>query len=245
MIAVRFPAGEKRFVYPDAFSEHLSFADAGIQHAVTGLIAEREKALARQRRLEQARQERRHRLLHYPVTANSHAAFDVAPEDAERVCETFAVSAGRYLSGPSRGKPKTPEKLKPNSVCLLTERPAGEDEGARRILGAFMVRADYFGEDSDTGIVESHPEHRMLAAGEPLLFWDYFSREGAPRWGKTAFRYCSAAAVNRILSDLVRALEGTDQRGKARAFYRYFRRVNHLRLPAGTREGAPDAAKRQ
>ena len=229
-ITVRFPAGEKKFIYPDAFSEHLVFANGEIQRDITARLAEREAELRRRRQREAAEHERRRRLLRFQAAANSHAVFDVAPEDAARVCADFTVSAGKYLSGYSRGKPRVMEKLKPNSACLLTERPAGEPEPARRVIGAFMVPEDYFGEDSDTGLVQGHPQYRLaLPQGESLLFWEYFGPDAAPRWGSTAFKYCSAAVMNRILSELVQMLRGTAQEDSALAFYRYFCRMNKLR----------------
>lgn len=229
-ITVKFSVGEKKFVYPDVFKEYLVFQDKKLQKNIAALIAEKQALAERQSQMEQLERERRRKLLNFTVTPNSHAVFDVPPEQAAQVQESFTVSTGRYLSGYSKGKPRRAERLKPNSACLLTERPSGESEQARRIIGAFMVREDYFGEDSDTGMIEGHPEYRMtIPAGETLLIWEYFGQGTASRWGSIPFRYCSAATMNRMLAEMAGMLENTDQRENALAFYRYFCRMNRLR----------------
>lgn len=228
-ITVRFTAGDKKFIYPDAFKDHLVFDNSKMQRDITAQIVEKEEERSRQFQLEQAEHVRTCKLLNFRVMSNSHAVFDISPHNTQEVCETYTVSSGRYLSGSSKGKPRVMERLKPNSACLLTERPIGESEKARRIIGAFMVREDYMGEDSDTGLVEGHPEYRILVpAGDSLLFWELFNQEAIPRWGNTAFKYCSGTAMNRILSNMVQMFENTDQQKSALAFYQYFCKINGL-----------------
>ncbi|MGX8700183.1 hypothetical protein [Caproiciproducens sp.] len=229
-ITVSFPEGEKKFIYPDAFREYLVLKDKNMQRHITAQIAEKEAEFNRQRQAELAEQERRQKLLNFPITANSHAAFDIMPEHAEQICKTCIVSTGRYLSGYSKGQPRTAERLKPNSVCLLTERQRERPEQDRRMIGAFMVREDFFGKDVHDGLIEGHPEYRMrVPSGKVLLFWEYFGQDATPRWGNTAFKYCSGTVMNHILSEMTRLLENTEQQESALAFYRYFCKLNRLR----------------
>ncbi len=228
-ITVSFSNSEKKFIYPDAFKEYLVLKDKVMQQYITAQIAEKEAEINRLRQKEQSEQERRKKLLNFTITANSHAVFDVAPKDTVQVCNTYTISTGRYLSGFSKGEPRIAERLKPNSACLFTERPIGKSEQERRIVGAVMVREDFFGEDFCDGLIEGHPKYRMLVpTGNQLLFWELFGQEAAKRWGSIAYKYCSSAAMNYILSEMVQILANNDQHESAFAFYKYFCTINRL-----------------
>lgn len=228
-ITICFSEIEKKFIFPDAFKEHLVLKDHKMQQQIASQIAEKEAEINRQRQIEQSVQERRRRLLSYTITANSHAVFDVAPKHTAQVCKTNTVSTGRYLSGYSKGQPRIAERLKPNSACLITERPANKSEQNRRIIGAFMVKEDFFGTDCPDGLIEGHPEHQMLVpSGKALMFWEHFGQGKTPRWGNTAFKYCSAAEMNHILTEMVQLLANTDQQETSLAFYQYFCKINRL-----------------
>lgn len=229
-ITVCFSEGEKKFIYPDAFSEYLVLRDKSMQQHITAQIAKKEAEINRQRQAEQAEQERRQKLLNFSITANSHAVFDIIPEHVEQVCKTYAVSTGRYLSGHSKGQPRIAVRLKPNSACLLTERPGRQPEQERRIIGAFMVREDFFGKDVHGGLIEGHPKYQMRVPSENiLLFWELFGQNATPRWGNTVFKYCSGTVMNHILSEMTQLLENTEQQESALAFYKYFCKINCLR----------------
>ncbi len=225
-ITICFPQGNKEFVFPDAFKKHLAFTDKKTQQYIISQISEKESEKIRQ----QKESELQRKLINFEITANSHAVFDIMPKQTAQVLKTFVVSTGKYLVGHSKGKPRIADRLKPNSVCLITERPTGKPEEKRRIIGAFMVKGDFFGEDCHDGLIEGHPEHRMLIPAEnPLLFWEHFSQKATPRWGNTAFKYCSGTAMNQILSKMVQMLEDTDRYDDALAFYQYFCKVNRIR----------------
>lgn len=229
VVTVQFRETEKKFVYPDAFKTHLVLRNKKKLRYVTDQIAEKEAQLDRRRKMELKEQERRRKLHSFTVTPNSHAVFNVSPEDAEEVRENCRVSTGRYLSGASKGQCRVAERLKPNSVCLMTSRPLGQEEGARRIIGAFLVREDFLGEDVRNGVVDGHPEYRMILSPEtPMLFWPYFPQDRAPRWGNTAFKYCSGAVINQILSEMLKKLVGSGQSDRAWRFYKQFCKINWL-----------------
>ena len=228
-ITICFSAGEKKFIYPDAFKDYLVLKDTKLQRYIHNQIAEKEAEINRRNQKAQAEQEHRQKLLNFSISVNSHAAFHVASENIEQVCKTFTVSTGQYLSGYSKGQPRIAERLKPNSACLFTERPNGKSEKERRIVGAFMVREDFLGGDAHDGFVEAHPEYRMLLPDEnPLLFWENFDQDITPRWGNTAFKYFSCVTMKRIPSKMVQILAKTKEKETALSFYQYFCKINRL-----------------
>lgn len=228
-VTVSFPEGGKKFLYPAAFRDFLALEDHAAQHYVTGVLAEREAQARQRQRREQAERERALRLQNFTVQPNSHAVFNIAPADAQRVCESFTLSTGLYLSGAVRGQARIAQRVKPNSACLLTLCPPRSPERERQILGACMVRSDFFGADDREGVIPAHPEYRLLVpAGKTMLLGDYLSRNPAERWGGIPFKYCVAPVMNHILCDLVNLTAGTDYDHPALAFYRYFCRMNQL-----------------
>ncbi len=229
IITVCFSEGEKKFIYPDAFREYLVLKDKNMQQHIIAQIDNKEAEINRLRQAKQIERERKQKLLNFSITSNSHAVFNIIPEHVEQVCRTYIVSTGQYLSGASKGQPRTIERLKPNSVCLMTERRSGQPEQERRIIGAFMVREDFFGEDVHNGLIEGHPKYQMTVPSEnTLLFWEYLGQDTTPRWGNTGFKYCSGTVMNRILSEITQLLVNTEQKEAALEFYEYFCKMNCL-----------------
>ena len=228
-VTVSFAGEEKKFIYPDAFKDFLVMDDKSLQKYVADQIAKRDAALVEQRRAEQEEYQRRQKLENFTIAANSHAVFDIDAQEAATVCKKFTVSTGHYISGYSKGKPRIADRMKPNSACVLTVRPQGGPEQERAIVGAFMVKDDFFGEDAGDGIIEAHPEFRMLVPqGQQLLFWDYFGHDSQPRWGNTAFKYCSGSVMSRLLAEMTNMLSGGKEWDGAMKFYRYFCKMNRL-----------------
>lgn len=230
IVTICFQNNEKRFIYPDAFHSFLTPKDREARLYIEKQIKDQEAAAQKARQAELAEQDRKNKLLNFKIAANSHAVFHVAPEQIDRVVKTCQVSTGTYLSGYSRGMPRVADRMKPNSVCLLTTRLAGKNEQERNILGAFMVGEDFFGEDAHDGIIKGHPQHRMFLPKESqLLFWEYFGQNTHPRWGNTAFKYCSGDVINNILAGMAELLNSSGQKNTAVDFYRYFCKINRLR----------------
>lgn len=229
-ITVCFPAGEKSFIFPDVFKGYLLLEDKRIQQRVNDIILKQEEAVKHQRQKEQEKLERMHRIQNFTVSTNSQAVFDIALGQETAICETCTVSTGHYINGQNKGRPRIADRIKPNSACLLTQRPSGKSENERQIIGAFMVKEDFFGEEIHNGVIEWHPIYRMMIDTESqLLFWSYFNDESPPRWGNTTFKYCSTAVMSRILSDMAQVLKETDQYESGLAFYDYFCKINRIR----------------
>lgn len=230
IVTICFQDSEKKFIYPDAFHHFLVLKDQKTQQCIEKQIQDREDAIQKERQAEQEMQDRKRKSLNFKIMANSHAVFNIASDQLHQIIQTNQISTGTYVSGYSKGQPRIAERMKPNSVCLLTERLAEQTERERTILGACMVREDFFGEDFPDGIIEGHPQHRILLPKENrLCLWEYMGQTAPPRWGNTAFKYCSGDVINSILADMVKALEATEQEKTATDFYRYFCKMNQLR----------------
>lgn len=240
IVTVTFPEGEKRFLYPDAFLNFLTLRDSDKQKEITSkhrIRLQAERAV-RDRKFEE--QSKRHMLRNMDIAENSQAAFNIAPSEAERIICDASVSTGVYLSGYSRGKPRVPSRLKPNSACLLTGLTDGKKESDRLIFGAFMVNDDFWGERCKDGVINGCDRYKLFLAPEKRLsYWDYIEHgENIPRWGNVAFKYFSNIAMRQILYDMAAIFSGTEQEENAYEFCRYYCDIN--RLP--TERGKDDEA---
>lgn len=227
-ITVCFAQGEKRFPCPDAFSRHLTLKDDALQAELSAMAASKERRRQEEKRREVERHEQQIRLRTMKIPPKSQAAFDATPEQLVRYREKGALFTGSYLSGPSRGQPRTPKAMKPNTACLLTARPAGGGEAQRQILGAFMVRDDFWGDACRDGLVRAHDRYRIMLP-EPMPFWPFLDGDGQrPAWGSVPFRIFANQSMRTILREMLGRLEGTPQAGEASAFYRYFCDMNQM-----------------
>ncbi|MDD4715132.1 MAG: hypothetical protein PHT34_01075 [Oscillospiraceae bacterium] len=230
MVTVSFSQGDKKFLYPDAFANFLTLKDTSAQNELNDLWGKRIQAEAVQRQVFQEKQERRHKIRNLKITPNSQAAFNLDLKDLDRVFSSGIVSTGCYLSGYSKGEPRVPNRLRPNSACLLTVCPPNGLEKERRILGAFMVKDDFLGELCRNGMIECHARYKVrLDSESSLLYWNYFEHgDPVPRWGSMAFKYFSNSIMQRILFDLKKVLKGAEKESVIQGFYQYFCEVNRL-----------------
>jgi len=143
-----------------------------MQDQMKRLLAARKAAREAEQQAFQQKQEHKNLLRNMKISANSQAAFHITAAQEQDVFSAWTVFTGTYLSGPSKGEPQIPDRMKPNSLCLLTKRRAGVQEANRRIIGAFMVGVDFFGADCRSGTVAAHPVHRVALRPEKgLAFW--------------------------------------------------------------------------
>lgn len=230
VITVSFARGEKQFLFPDAFSNFLTFKSQTLQKEIEELLQEQQQLEDRRLFAEREEETRMIRLRKLKLLPNSQAAFGLVENTREQAFADWALSSGRYLSGASKGRPRPPAAIKANSACLITQRPAGGTEAERRILGAFMVPDDFDGALCTDGLVPSHRNYKLeLEAETPLLFWSYFAPAEQPaRWGKTEIRYLSTETMQKILHDIFAATTDLAQKKVAAGFYQYFCTVNRL-----------------
>jgi len=231
MVTVCFPEdGEKKFLYPDAFMQFLKFKDQKTQEQVDALLRSKKMEEEAERKAAGEMLARRQRMANLKLTLYSQAAFGMICNKLEDVLASWTVSTGRYYSGMSAGQPRIPHKLCPNSACLLTYCPEGAAEGERRIVGAFMVKEDFFGDFCTDGLIEAHEQYRIaLKENEILRLWDYFDEKERPkRWGNTEFKYLATTTMQKILYDIKNAIASKDRLEAAEEFYRYFCKINRL-----------------
>ena len=228
-ITVSFPQGEKRFIYPDAFKSFLTMRDDTAEEKVQDLLVARKEARTEKLQALLEEQERQQRIHNFKISVNSQVAFALEMEEEDSL-EDWTVSTGTYLSGAAKGLPRVPDKMKPNSCCLLTRKPEGGVEEDREILGICMVPEDFFGDECSDGSVTAHPQYRiLLPEDKTMLFWDYFaSLKRKPRWGSTVFKYFSNKIMQRILDQLRTLLADTEQAELSEDFYNYYCRLNQL-----------------
>lgn len=222
--------GKKRFAYPDAFSRFLTFADADQQKEAHVLCQQKKQKQQAQRKREWAKRERLGQLHAIKVSPQSQAIFNLSEAEAAEQVKAGVLSTGCYLSGYAKGTPKVPNRMKPNTACLLTAVPVNGTEKDRQILGAAMVAEDFYGADCEDGTVRMHGIHRiLLPEDQRMAYWDYFTHgDKIPHWGRASFKYFANTEMHRILRDMQKKLDGTDQEAEGKAFFHYFCFVNHL-----------------
>ncbi len=232
-VTIHFSQGDKQFIYPEAFSKFLTLKDRVKQKEVNVKYIKMLKEEEAVQKKECEEKDRLRQIRAIKITPNSQAAFNIAPAEKKSVIECGRVSTGCYLSGYFKGESRIPNKLKPNSVCLLTGLPKGKEEKNRRIYGAFMVRDDFWGERCKNGIVEGHNKYRIyLPSDINLSYWDYFEHgDNLPSWGNVPFKYFANSTMQKILLDMINLLVATKQESDAKEFYQYFCIIN--RLPEG------------
>ena len=228
-ITIVFPEGEKKFLFPDSFRNHLSLKNEEAAEQVDQLMEQREEHRHARTQALLEEKEQAQRVRNFKITANSQAAFALELE-VQDVFSDWTVDTGTYLSGGAKGQPRIPDRLKPNSACLLTRCPAGAGEEERQIVGAFMVPEGFFGEDCGEGQFRAHADHRLaFPVGKSLPYWSYLEEtKQKPRWGKTAFKYLGNPVMQRILYDCQELLAQTEQADAARRFYQYFNKMNRM-----------------
>lgn len=229
-ITICFSAGEKKFLYPDAFCKFLHLKNAAMQKAVQEVLHNLEAAKKAERQAIQELHERTNLLQNIKISPQSQAVFNIQPHQYEKLFSTWSVSTGCYVSGYSKGEPRVPDRLKPNSMCLLTECAANQPEQERRVIGAFMVEEDFLGSHCRDGIIRAHPMYRLqLCPEHQLPFWPYVVQEpGKQRWGGTALKYMTNKAGERILFDIKEQLLCDESQECAENFYQYYCKLNHL-----------------
>ncbi len=230
IITICFSQGDKKFIYPDAFAHFLTLKDKSMQNEIHTILNKRVQEANNQKQKMQEEQERVNRLRNLKITPNSQAAFNLDSTEIDAIFLSKSAFTGRYLSGHSKGEPRIPNRLKPNSACLLTECPDGTEEKNRRIVGAFMVRDDFFGARCKDGLVKSHDQFIIrLNLKNQLLFWDYFDQnDSLPRWGNTVFKYFSNTTMQQMLQDMKKAMSGSKNEPLLNEFYDYFCEANRL-----------------
>lgn len=231
-VTIHFSQGKKKFLYPQAFSDFLILKDMEKQNEINKEYNKilREEIAAQKK--ESKKLERLRQIKTMKINPNSQAAFNISSNEVKEIVKRGAISTGCYLSGYSKGEPRIPNRINPNSVCLLTALPESREEIDRRILGVFMARDDFWGERCRNGVINGHGKYRIiLPADIRLSYWNYFEdSEMLSRWGKVPFKYFANRKMQRILRDMIDLLVDTEQEINIKEFYQYFCKINRLSI---------------
>ncbi|HHY09835.1 MAG TPA: malate synthase [Firmicutes bacterium] len=244
-IKVRFPLGEKKFVFPDAFGIHLTLLDEKIASRVEAIKqkveekrAKKEKKRQKERALEYERQQRmleRERLMRsHRLSPASQAVFWVDEEEEERIFTEWQVFTSVRKSGKHKGKPNRLVRLHPNSACLITAREPDVPEEERRILGVFMVRENFLGKLSEDGFIPAHSRFRLRLSPEEskkMLFWKYYKNKRYPTnmtWNSGRHRYFDNVWMAQILRDILELKKGSAEEEMLEDFIEHFHHLNQL-----------------
>lgn len=233
MVTVQFSEGEKKFLYPQAFSSFLTLKNTDAQKAINDAYHQMLRAEKVQNQKKNAESERRCRLRTMKLSANDQIAFDLAEESVQDVFSRGRIFMGEYLSGSTKGQPRQVTRLKPNSAVLLTQLPASGKEADRQITGIFMVPETFWGTQHQDGYVPVHQRFQLaLSPALALPYWDYVpSGKRVDRWGKIPFKYFSTRSTRDILRDIIVKLDPADPSGEQeqiQAFLQYFCTLNRL-----------------
>ena len=226
-MTVHFPEGNKMFLYPEAFSKYLVAQNRELQTQILDSFHAREEARLAGERAELAQWEKEVALRNRKIPSRSQAVFDISPAAAAEAFSTWTVSTGTYLSGCSKGEPRIPDRLGPNSLCLMTVRSPGTVESQRKIVGLFMAPEDFDGSACEDGRITAHPLYRLqLPEDRAIPFWPYITGdESKQKWGSTAFKYLPNELAEQILRDLRSSCPDSQT---VKKFCDYFCTLNHL-----------------
>lgn len=244
-IRVEFESGDKRFSFPDAFSEYITFTDENATDVINKKIEIREKEkekeeliLEKERELEKERQDiinQNKRIKSGKVSSEIQSVFWISEDEKEEVFEDWMVFTGKIKSGNKKGEPRKLPRMNKTSACLLTERTDDMEEANRKILGVFMVN-DYFdGRTCEDGYIKAHPDYRIQLSeeeSEKMLFWNYYVDKKSSEktiWNSGNQRYFDNLWMAQILQDIVNLRENDEEaRVYAQAFLERFCKVNFI-----------------
>ena len=227
IITVDFAEGRKSFVYPDAFEAYLVPQDTGSQEKINDLLVKRKLEEKQKQIRDLEHQKKLAHLRSIRIPSAGQAVFDLSLQKDNDPLQTLECTTGFYLSGLSKGKPRIPEKVHFNTMCILTRCPEGQPENTRQILAIAMVAENFQGETCQSGRIPLKADY-VLKLQRPLAIWPYMEKEPRKAWGQTSFKYISNQIGEEILKDIRQHLMGTEEEQKAKAFYRYYCECNHL-----------------
>lgn len=248
-IRISFKSGDKRFVFPDAFKDFITFSD----QKATDLVEEKlkikeekikmeELLLQEERELEQERLdilEQEKKMKNHKIHPSIQSVFWLE-EKEEMAFEEWKVFTGEIKSGVNKGEPRKLVRMNNKSACLLTKRKDDIEE-ERQILGLFMVEENFNGRECEDGYIKAHKDFRIKLSeeeSEKMLFWNYYSDDKFPErttWNSGKQRYFDNIWTAQILQDIVFLKEDPEEQKQVQDFLEYFCKINLIdknKIPA-------------
>ena len=140
------------------------------------------------------------------------------------------------LKGENRDKPKKINKVKENSLAILTTREPGKLEEDRIIFGVFLVDETYEGDYYNEGYVSTQSKYKIslsINEARKIKFWNYYANGNSPEkisWGQGLYRYLSDIQAASILNDIYEIKKGTKDEVLSKEFLNEFCRINNISI---------------
>ena len=245
IVSIRFDAVNKKFVYPDAFEQHLTMKNDKDAAYFNSMMAAKEavhqqKVQEQQTLREEAQKKEKLRLQYERLATNhklhpqSQLVFWCDEEEKTAVLRDWVLFSGAMKSGQNKGKPNKAVRLHQNSAVVVTARDAKQPEKDRRILGLYMVKEGYIGKLADDGFVPAHAMYRIRLTEEEsskLYFWHYYTNHKTPEkmaWSTGKYRYFDNEWTAQILRDIYALKTTKAEKEEVIAFLQYFCKNNQL-----------------
>lgn len=246
-ITINFESGDKKFCFPDAFKNYITFVDQKATDLVNKKIEKKEEAqkiedliIEKEKALELEQQiilNQRERMKNVKVHPRIQSVFWCEPNEEEKIFTDWKVFTEKIKSGKKKGEPRIFARMTQNSACLLTTVKENMPEEKREILGAFMVEKYFDGRECTDGYIPAHSEYRIRLSedeSKKMLFWNYYVDEKTPNktvWNSGRQRYFDNVWMAQILRDIVELRENPEEKKEAQAFLDHFCRVNIIDQP--------------
>lgn len=243
-VKISFKSGDKKFRFPDAFKDYITFIDKKATNVVSKKIEERDEELKIEQLVLQKEadleREKLSILNQIERTKNSkihpsrQSVFWCEPNEELQIFTDWKVFSGEIKSGNKKGEPRRFVRMNQSSASLITGIKDGMPEEDRRILGMFMPNETFDGRLCADGYIEAHPEYRIHlseAESKKMLFWNYYVDEKSPTktiWNSGRQRYFENVWMAQILRDIVDLRKKPEEQKHAKAFFEYFCKVNFI-----------------
>ncbi len=243
-IKINFKSGDKKFVFPDAFKDYITFVDQKANDLVEKKleIKEEEKRqeeilLAEERALEQERLdiiEQNKKMRNHKIHPSIQSVFWTDEEEEESIFNDWQVFTGEIKSGKNKGQPRKLVRMNQRSACLITKRDEDVEEETRQIIGLFMAEETFNGRECEDGYIKAHQDYRIKLSkeeAEKMLFWNYYSDQNFPEnttWNSGKQRYYDNIWTAQILRDIVSLKDDPEEKKYAEDFFEYFCKINMI-----------------
>lgn len=151
-----------------------------------------------------------------------------------QMLRNWRAFAGIVQTGERKGQPMKLNKVKNNSLCILTTRDPNSAESERYIFGLFLVDETYSGDNKEEGYVTTKSKYRIKFSSEEahkMLFWNYHANVNQPKvavWSSGLHRYFEDEQAIQILQDTAKLKKGTNEEDLANEFLLYFAKINNI-----------------
>ncbi|MBD7914790.1 hypothetical protein H9660_06490 [Clostridium sp. Sa3CUN1] len=240
-VTVKFKNDEKKFMYPSSFDGYLTVqsikADESIKEEIRAI-----KKLEKDEKLRLAEVERKIKVeklnnskkAKAKVYPRANIAFKCTFSDEGYSNEKELTSIVQTFN--RNGESMKLNKVKNNSLCIVTTREPNTVERERYIFGVFLVDESYNRDNKDEGYVTTNSKYSIklsLEESHKMLFWNYHTNANKPElalWSSGLHRYFEDEQAIQILQDIVALKKGTDEEELSKEFLLHFAKINNINI---------------